>query len=159
MSSGFILDPPVSVSVGLLQSKANFLGVDWLISTIARSHDRLCSLNRRLLYWLEVKCAAVMQIFPLVVMSVTFSPTLFSFSFSVSFAYFTLKKVKVWVTQSCPTLCNPMDCSPPGSFVHGILQTRTLEWVAISFSRGSSQPRDWTHVSCVSCTSRQTLYH
>ena len=76
------------------------------------------SLNRRLLYWLEVKCAAVTQIFPLVVMSVTFSPTLFSFSFSVSFAYFTLKKVKVWVTQSCPTLCNPMDCSPPGSSVH-----------------------------------------
>ena len=42
--------------------------------------------------------------------------------------------------------CNPMDCSPPGSSVHGILQARTLEWVAISFSRGSSQPRDrtWT---------------
>ena len=46
------------------------------------------------------------------------------------------------VTQSCPTLCNPMDCSPPGSSVHGILQARILEWVAISFSRGSSQPRD-----------------
>ena len=48
-------------------------------------------------------------------------------------------KVKVKpVTHSCPTLCNPMDCSPPGSSVHGILQTRILEWVAISFSRGSS---------------------
>ena len=43
--------------------------------------------------------------------------------------------------QSCLTLCNPVDCSPPGSFVHGILQTRILEWVAISFSRGSSQSR------------------
>ena len=53
------------------------------------------------------------------------------------------------VTQSCPTLCNPMDCSPPGSSVHGILQARILEWVAISFSRGLSQPRDQTWVSCI----------
>ena len=44
----------------------------------------------------------------------------------------------VLVAQSCPTLCDPMDCSPPGSSVHGILQARILEWVAISFSRGSS---------------------
>ena len=50
--------------------------------------------------------------------------------------------------QSCPTLCDPMDCSPPGSVVHGILQARTLEWVALPSSRGSSQPRDGTHVSC-----------
>ena len=42
------------------------------------------------------------------------------------------------VTQSCPTLCDPMDCCPPGSSLHGILQARILEWVAISFSRGSS---------------------
>ena len=48
---------------------------------------------------------------------------------------------------SCLTLCNPMDCSPPGSFVHGILQARILGRVAISFSRGSSQPRNRTHVS------------
>ena len=51
------------------------------------------------------------------------------------------------VAQSCPTLCNPMDCSPPGSSVHGIFQARILEWVAISFSRRSSWPRDWTQVS------------
>ena len=44
------------------------------------------------------------------------------------------------VAQSCPTLCDPMGCSLPGSFIHGILQARILEWVAISFSRGSSQP-------------------
>ena len=50
------------------------------------------------------------------------------------------------VTQSCPTLCNPMNCSLPGSSVLGILQARILEWVAISFSRGSSQPRNWTQV-------------
>ena len=54
----------------------------------------------------------------------------------------------VLVTQSCLTLCKPMDHSPPGSSLHGILQARILEWVAISFSRGSSQPKDWTQVSC-----------
>ena len=48
---------------------------------------------------------------------------------------------KVLVAQSCPTLCDPTDCSPPASYVHRILHTRTLEWVAISFSRGSYQPR------------------
>ena len=48
------------------------------------------------------------------------------------------------VAQPCPTLCYPVNCSPPGSSVHGIFQARILEWVAISFSRGSSQPRDWT---------------
>ena len=46
------------------------------------------------------------------------------------------------VAQSCLTLCDPVDCSPPGSSVHRILQARILEWVAISFSRGPSQPRD-----------------
>ena len=51
--------------------------------------------------------------------------------------------------QSCLTLCHPMDCSPPGSSIHGILQARRLEWVAITFSRGSSQPRDWSLVSCI----------
>ena len=51
--------------------------------------------------------------------------------------------------QSCPTLCDPMDCSLPGSSLHGILQARVLEWVAISFSRGSSWPRDRTLVSCI----------
>ena len=51
--------------------------------------------------------------------------------------------------QSCLTLGDPMNCSLPGSFVHGISQARTLEWVAISFSRGSSQPRDQIWVSCI----------
>ena len=53
------------------------------------------------------------------------------------------------VAQSYPTLCDPMDCSPRGSSVLGISQARILEWVTISFSRGSSQPRDLTHISCV----------
>ena len=56
------------------------------------------------------------------------------------------------VTQSYPTLCDPEDCSLPGSSVHWIFQARMLEWVAISSSRGSSWPRDQTWVSCVSCT-------
>ena len=53
------------------------------------------------------------------------------------------------VAQSCPTLCDPMDCSLLGFSVHGIFQARILEWVAISFSRGSSQPKDRTQVSCI----------
>ena len=53
------------------------------------------------------------------------------------------------VAHSCPTLCNPMDCSLPGSSIHGIFQARVLEWVAISFSRRSSRPRDRTQVSCI----------
>ena len=58
-------------------------------------------------------------------------------------------KVKVFVSQSCQTLYDPVDCSPPGSSVHGILQARILEWVAVPFSRGSSQPRDQMWVSCI----------
>ena len=61
--------------------------------------------------------------------------------------------------QSHLTLCDPMDCSLPGSSVHGSFQARILEWVAISYSKGSSWPKDRTHVSCISCTGRQVLYH
>ena len=57
------------------------------------------------------------------------------------------RKKESEVTQLCPTLCDPVECSPPASSVHGILQARILEWVAISFSRGSSRPRDRTQVS------------
>ena len=53
------------------------------------------------------------------------------------------------VAQSCPMLCNPIDYSPSGSPVHGMLQARILEWVAVPFSRGSSGPRDGTQVSCI----------
>ena len=56
------------------------------------------------------------------------------------------------ITESCSTLCEPMDCSLPGSTTHGIFQARILEWVAIFFSRGSSQSRDWTQVSCTAGT-------
>ena len=60
-----------------------------------------------------------------------------------------LLQKSVTVTQSCLTLCDPMDCNPPGSSVHGILQARILEWVAIPFFKGSSRPRDGTQVSCI----------
>ena len=57
------------------------------------------------------------------------------------------------------TLCDSTDCSPPGSSFRGMYQARILEWVAISFSRGSSQPRDQAHISYVSCIVRWVLYH
>ena len=60
------------------------------------------------------------------------------------------------IIHLCPTVCDPTDCSPPGSSVHGILQARTLEWAAIPFSRGSSQPMDRTQVSC---TTGKILYY
>ena len=61
--------------------------------------------------------------------------------------------------QSCPTLCEPRDCNPPGSIVHRIFQAKILEWVAISSSRGSSWPRGRTGLSCISCIVRQILYY
>ena len=61
--------------------------------------------------------------------------------------------------QSFLTLCDPTHCSPLGSSVHGISQAIILEWVAISYSRAYSPPRDWTCVSCVSCLGRRILYH
>ena len=70
-------------------------------------------------------------------------------SLKISFDVFFLKEVKKEseVVQSCPALCDPMDCSLTGFSIREIFQARILEWVAISFSRGSSQPRDWTLVS------------
>ena len=60
------------------------------------------------------------------------------------------------VAKSCPALCHPLNCSPPGSSVHEIIETRILEWVAISFFRGSSRSRDQTRISCIG---RWILYH
>ena len=68
--------------------------------------------------------------------------------------------MKLLVTQSCPTLCNPMDCSPPGSLVHGIFQARIWKWVTIPFSRTSSWPRAWSLVSCIAIwDTREAPYH
>ena len=66
---------------------------------------------------------------------------------------------EIEVAQSCPTLCDRLVCDLPCSSVHRISQARVLEWVAISSSRLGSQPRDQTHISCVSCIGRQVLYY
>ena len=67
--------------------------------------------------------------------------------------------MNVHTCQSCLTLCNPMDCSPPVSSAHVIFPARILEWVAISFSRESFWPGGWTHVFGISCIGGQILYH
>ena len=82
------------------------------------------------------------------------NPLFLSDSESIAFGYFTI--VCAQLLSYILTVCNPMDCSPPRSSIHGISQARILEWGAISFSRGSSQPRDGTHVSN---TGRRILYH
>ena len=79
------------------------------------------------------------------------------------------KEVHIWketeatscfvYVQFCPTLRGPVDCSLPGSSIHGISQARILEWVAMPSSKGSSPPRDRTRISCISCIGRQILYH
>ena len=66
---------------------------------------------------------------------------------------------RVSETFSRVRLCNPMDCSLPGSSVHGVLQARILVWAAVPSSRGSSRPRDRTHVSYIFCTGRRVLHH
>ena len=73
--------------------------------------------------------------------------------------YTDLSVIACVCAQSCLIFCDPMDCRSPGSSVHGISQAGILEWVAISFSRGSSWPRDWTCISYVCCTGRWILYH
>ena len=72
----------------------------------------------------------------------------FSFCFYF-FIHFALNCFCCIVAKSCPTLCDPIDCKPPGSSVHRICQAGTLEWVAISFSRGSSWSKHQTHISCI----------
>ena len=78
---------------------------------------------------------------------------------SVGFKYNPFMHACVFSCSVVSNSCDLMDCSLPGSSVHGIFQARILEQFAISSSRGSSQPRDWTCVSCISCIGRQILYH
>ena len=61
--------------------------------------------------------------------------------------------------QSCPTLCDPMNFNPPGSSIHGILQARILEWIAMPSSRGSCRPRNRTYIPWVFCIGRRVLSH
>ena len=84
--------------------------------------------------------------------SIPLPPAFTTHLISFSMSMFVWSIIDLWwwlLTKSCPTLCNPMDCSLPGSSVHEISQARILEWVVISFSRGSSWPRDQTWVSCI----------
>ena len=87
----------------------------------------------------------VVDIFCLLLSSPLSFPLLYAWSFTPP--TYQCREVVSEVAQSCPALCDPMDCSLPGSSLHGILQARVLEWVVISFSRGSSRPRDRTQVS------------
>ena len=70
-----------------------------------------------------------------------------------------MERTAAAATQSCPTLCDPMDYSPPGFSVHGIFQARILERVVMPSARGSSWPRDWSHISCVSCIADRFFTH
>ena len=123
--------------------------------------------------WSNLAAAAAAKWFVLLpnqgVITVTLFYHYFSYSFNdlkkwlstVSATSESLGGMVKWseVAQWHPTFCDPVDCSPPGSSIHGILQARILEWVAISFSRGSSLSRDRTQVSYISCIGRWVLYH
>ena len=72
-----------------------------------------------------------------------------NWSIRIVFSQIYLTEASVLVAPSCPTLCDPLGCSPPGSSVHGILQAWILKWVAIYFSSGSSRPKDRAWISCI----------
>ena len=111
-------------------------------------------IGRSLSWCLKVGCLAVLK------WSSTGSPTHTSSLFICECGvHFSVCIHMCLVTQSCPNLCNPMDCSLPGSSIHGIILARILEWIACSFSRGSSQSCDWTHVYSHLLLGRQILYH
>ena len=76
-----------------------------------------------------------------------------------NFSWSMKMELRLICAQLCLSLRSPMDCSPPGSSVHGILQARILEWVDIPYSRGPSQPKQQTCISCVSCLDRRILYY
>ena len=107
--------------------------------------------------WFSVLCH--LHVLPLEPGRVTIAPTSapLSLFFKVIISHSSLSfALAVQSLSHVQHFCDSMDCSPPGSSVHGISQARILEWVAISFSRASSQPRDQTHISCIG---RQILYH
>ena len=89
---------------------------------------------------------ALVNSFQFMYFSIPESPFPFFYCLAIENHYFLLFSLCM-IAQSCLTLCDPVDCSPPGPFVHRVFLARTLEWVAISFSRTSSWPRDQTHIS------------
>ena len=113
----------------------------WLFATprIATRQASLSStISQRLLRFMSTESSDAASPSVMINIQSTISPVVYSVCEG---------EVEVLVAQSCPTLCDPMDCSPPGSSVHEISRTRVLEWVASPFSRGSSRSRDWTWVS------------
>ena len=88
----------------------------------------------------------------------TIEKSIFTISISAVHLFYKRPCMCAESLQSCLTLCDPMDCSPPGSSVHGALQARILEWVAVPSSRGSSPARDQTCISYVFRTGRWVLY-
>ena len=144
--------PPGSPVPGILQART----LEWVaisLSNAGKWKVKVKSLSRVRL--LATPWTAAYQAPP----SMGFSRQEYWSGVPLPFPYMSLYTVKVKVTQLCPTLCNPMDCT-----VHGILQVRILEWAAVSFSRASSQPRDRTQVSRIaggfftSWSRREVLY-
>ena len=99
--------------------------------------------NQNNLYVMKIFILLIYQLFHLTSFSLSLRPLLTEVCIDLA-NWTDLNKVKMTVAQSCQTLCDPIDYT-----VHGILQARILEWVAVPFSRGSPQPRDWTQVACI----------
>ena len=107
-----------------------------LFSPIRCYHPPTYCMQTPEILWTQLRITSIKQIFQ-------YSESHKSFGFPVHI------KIVCLVTQSCLTLCNTIDCSPPGFSVHGILQAGILEWVSMPSSRGSSQPRDQIQVFCI----------
>ena len=137
-------------SSAFLAANTQQLGVVGQLGQPRGSRWGINSTHHRLLRYLEVLGKPNLFLLDTFCSLITWSPGLGGGALGVTFCA---------CSQSCPALCNPVDCSPPGSSVYGIFQARILEWVAISSSKASWWPRDWTHVSCFSCIGRRSLYH
>ena len=118
----------------------------------------LCNFHFIIFLWFKWIILQVLLVYTQCIVSIIVQTRIYLISY-----YQSLKNMLCY-TQSCPTLCNPMDYSTPGSSVRGIFQARILEWVTISSSRGSPWPRDQTRVSCIGrwvlyhCTTQEVLY-
>ena len=164
LQSGWIEEPLIGILIGILNPSLSPLTSGPLLSlenvlplglkqpkTPFQYHSPPSKLSfwPALLFIHPVLSASISQEFlnilnPAVSPLLIFLCTYILFCFLKMFIWF-----KVWAAQSCPPLCDPRDYSPPGSSVHGVLQARLLEWIAISFSSGSSRPSDGSQVSCI----------
>ena len=136
---------------------AAFRGINWVLNldfVIFREQD----INHYAVALLSlISKSPSLEFWTLVPLHLTWQLSAYYINWGNQAVYITLSIYLVKTTciymcaQSCLTLCDPMNCNPPGSSVHGIFLARILEWVAIPFSRGSSQPRNQTWVSHVSC--------